>query len=263
MGPPVRDVSRGARRGAYGLPRGNRRQPPRAPRPPDTWTRAFPLCSSYMRTLLLLLLAAAPLLADDKNAILQQMDARAAHFGDVSRKIWELAEVGFKENRSAELLQTELRTAGFSVVDNVAGMPTAFTATWGQGKPVIAIMGEYDALPGLSQDATPERKPLVNGGSGHGCGHNLLGAASLFAAVTIKEWLAANKIAGTIRFYGTPAEEGGDGKLYMIRAGVFQDVDTVLSWHPADYNGAVLKSSLAIVSAKFRFYGKQIGRAHV
>src|SRR5664280_783035 len=209
-----------------------------------------------MRPILLLLLATIPLLADDKSALLQSMDARAAHYGDISRKIWEFAELGFKENQSAALLQSELHAAGFSIAENLAGMPTAFTATWGQGKPVIGIMGEYDALPGLSQDDTPVRKPLVTGGPGHGCGHNLLGAASLFAAVTIKDWLAANKIAGTIRFYGTPAEEGGDGKLYMIRAGVFQDVDTVLSWHPADYNGASLKSSLAIIGAKFRFYGK-------
>ena len=129
-----------------------------------------------MRPLLLLLLATTPLLADDTRALLQTMDARAAHYGDVSREIWEFAEVGFKENRSAELLKSELRAAGFSVIDNVAGMPTAFTATWGQGKPVIGIMGEYDALPGFSQDDTPARKPLVNGGPGHGCGHNLLGA---------------------------------------------------------------------------------------
>lgn len=209
-----------------------------------------------MRPLLLLLLVTTPLLADDKAALLQKMDTRAAHYGDVSRKIWEMPEVGFKETRSAELLKSELRAAGFSLVDNVGGMPTAFTATWGQGKPVVAIMGEYDALPGLSQEDTPVRKPRVEGGPGHGCGHNLLGAASLFAAVSIKEWLAANKMAGTIRFYGTPAEEGGDGKLYMIRAGVFKDVDTVLSWHPSDQNGASLKSSLAIISAKFRFHGK-------
>src|SRR5674476_1593047 len=167
-----------------------------------------------MRTLLLLLLATTPLVADDKSALLQAIDAHAAHYGDVSRKIWEFAEVGFKENQSAALLKSELRTAGFSLVDNVAGMPTAFTATWGQGKPVIAIMGEYDALPGLSQEDTPVRKPRVEGGPGHGCGHNLLGAASLFAAVTLKEWLAANKIAGTILFYGTPAEEGGDAVSY-------------------------------------------------
>ena len=209
-----------------------------------------------MRTLFLFLIAAGSLTADEKSALLQKMDARAAHYGDVSRKIWEFAEVGYKEKKSAELLKSELRSAGFTVADNVAGIPTAFTATWGQGKPVIAIMGEYDALPGLSQGDVPDRKPLATGEPGHGCGHNLLGAASLFAAVTIKDWIADRGIPGTIRFYGTPAEEGGGGKLYMIRAGVFKDVDTVLSWHPSDQNGASLKSSLAIISAKFRFYGK-------
>jgi aminobenzoyl-glutamate utilization protein B len=209
-----------------------------------------------MRTFLLFLIAASPLVADDKSALLEKMDARAAHYGGVSRTIWEFAEVGYKEHKSAELLKSELRSAGFAVTENVAAIPTAFTATWGQGRPVIAIMGEYDALPGLSQEDVPERKPRVNGGPGHGCGHNLLGAASLFAAVTIKEWMAEKKIPGVIRFYGTPAEEGGGGKLYMIRAGVFKDVDVVLSWHPADRNGASLQSSLAIISAKFRFHGK-------
>lgn len=209
-----------------------------------------------MRTFLLFLIAASPLVADEKSALLEKMDARAAHYGGVSRTIWEFAEVGYKEHQSAELLKSELRSAGFTVTENVAAIPTAFTATWGQGRPVIAIMGEYDALPGLSQEDVPERKPRVNGGPGHGCGHNLLGAASLFAAVTIKEWMAEKKIPGVIRFYGTPAEEGGGGKLYMIRAGVFKDVDVVLSWHPADRNGASLQSSLAIISAKFRFHGK-------
>jgi aminobenzoyl-glutamate utilization protein B len=209
-----------------------------------------------MRIGLLFLLASTALAADEKSALLEKMDARAAHYGDVSRKIWEFAEVGFKETRSADLLKSELSGAGFSIAEGIGGMPTAFTATWGQGKPVIAVMGEYDALAGLSQRDTPERSPLVEGGAGHGCGHNLLGAASLFAAVTLKEWLAETKHSGTIRFYGTPAEEGGDGKLYMIRAGAFSDVDTVLSWHPADHNGANLKSSLAIISAKFRFHGK-------
>jgi aminobenzoyl-glutamate utilization protein B len=212
--------------------------------------------SPYMRTFLLFLIAASPLVADDKSALLEKMDARAAHYGGVSRTIWEFAEVGYKEHKSAELLKRELRSAGFAVTENVAAIPTAFTATWGQGQPVIAIMGEYDALPGLSQEDVPERKPRVNGGPGHGCGHNLLGAASLFAAVAIKEWMAEKKIPGVIRFYGTPAEEGGGGKVYMIRAGVFKDVDVVLSWHPSDENGASLKSSLAIISAKFRFHGK-------
>jgi aminobenzoyl-glutamate utilization protein B len=200
-----------------------------------------------MRTVLLSLIAASALVAEDKRprtrACYSRRWTRAQHYGEVSRKIWEFAEVGYKENKSAELLKAELRSAAFSVVDSVAGIPTAFTATWGQGKPVIGIMGECDALPGLSQDAVPDRKPLVNGGPGHGCGHNLLGAASLFAAITIKDWLADNKLTGTIRFYGTPAEEGGGGKVYMIRAGAFQDVDTVLSWHPSDENGASLNST--------------------
>src|SRR5580704_15666196 len=208
-----------------------------------------------MRTLGIFLCAAAAL-AGDKETLLKQMDARAAHYGDVSRQIWEFAEVGFKEHKSAELLMSELRQAGFTVQDNVAGMPTAFTASWGQGKPVIAVLGEYDALPSLSQEAIPERNPIVEGGPGHGCGHNLLGAASLFAAVAIKDWLAEKKIPGTIRFYGTPAEEGGGGKVYMARAGLFQDVDAVLSWHPGDTNAASKQSSLAITAAKFRFYGK-------
>ena len=194
--------------------------------------------------------------ADDKATLLQQMDSRATHYGEVSRKIWEFAEVGYKENRSAELLKSELRGAGFRIEESVAGMPTAFTATFGSGKPVIGIMGEYDALPGLSQDTTPDRKPLVAGGPGHGCGHNLLGSASLFAAVTLKGWMMEKKIVGTVRFYGTPAEEGGGGKIYMARAGAFSDADVVLSWHPSDQNGASLKSSLAIMAAKFRFYGK-------
>ena len=209
-----------------------------------------------MRIVLLLLMAGAALQADDKSAMLAKMDGAAVHYGDVSRKIWEFAELGYKENKSAALLKSELQAAGFQMEENVAGIPTAFTATFGQGKPVIGIMGEYDALPGLSQDTTPDRKPIADGAPGHACGHNLLGSASLFAAVTIKDWMTANNIKGTLRFYGTPAEEGGGGKLYMVRAGAFKDVDVVLSWHPGDSNGASLKSSLAIIEAKFKFYGK-------
>ncbi len=209
-----------------------------------------------MRIVLLLLMAGAALQADDKSAMLAKMDGAAVHYGDVSRKIWEFAELGYKENKSAALLKSELQAAGFQMEENVAGIPTAFTATFGQGKPVIGIMGEYDALPGLSQDTTPDRKPIADGAPGHACGHNLLGSASLFAAVTIKDWMTTNNIKGTLRFYGTPAEEGGGGKLYMVRAGAFKDVDVVLSWHPGDSNGASLKSSLAIIEAKFKFYGK-------
>jgi aminobenzoyl-glutamate utilization protein B len=201
-------------------------------------------------------LCANALTVADKTQILVKMDAQAVHYGDISRKIWEFAEVGYKEQKSAALIESELRAAGFSIEENIGGIPTAFTATWGRGKPVIGIMGEYDALPGLSQYDVPDRKPVVDGAPGHGCGHNLLGTASLFAAITLKNWMTVQNISGTLRFYGTPAEEGGGAKLYMARAGAFKDVDTVLSWHPGDQNGASLASSLAIISAKFRFYGK-------
>lgn len=195
-------------------------------------------------------------LADDRDAVLRNMDQQAAHYKEISRRIWEAPELGYKETRSAELLKSELRGAGFRISDKVADIPTAFIAEWGQGKPIIAILGEYDALPGMSQDAVPVRKPLVDGGPGHACGHNLLGAAALFASISVKNWMSANNIAGTVRFYGTPAEEGGDGKFYMMRAGAFQDVDAVLTWHPGDRNVASKESTLAMISAKFRFHGK-------
>ncbi len=192
----------------------------------------------------------------DRDRMLEAMNTRASHFGEISRQIWEFAELGYKEQRSSTLLRTELQKAGFRIQDNIGGMPTAFTAEWGSGKPVIGILGEYDALPGLSQDIAPERKPLINGGSGHGCGHNLFGTASAFAAIAVKQWMEEKKIPGTLRFYGSPAEEGGGGKIYMIRAGAFRDVDAVLDWHPGSANSTGLGSSLANISGKFRFYGK-------
>ena len=209
-----------------------------------------------MIRLLLSTLLVLPLFADDKADVLVRMDQQSAHYGDVSRKIWEFAELGYKETKSADLLKSELRTAGFQVAEGQAGMPTAFTGTWGKGKPVIAILGEYDALPGLSQDTSPDRKPVVDGAPGHGCGHNLLGSAALFAAVVVKEWMSSHNVPGTLRFYGTPAEEGGGGKLYMLRAGLFKDVDVVLTWHPGGSNTALKMSSLAIIEAKFKFHGK-------
>lgn len=195
-------------------------------------------------------------MADDKDAVLARMEKDAGRYGELSRRIWETPELGYQETRSAALLAGELRAAGFRVQMGVAGIPTAFTAEWGEGRPVIGIMGEYDALPGLSQDAVAERKPLQAGAPGHGCGHNLLGTASAWAAISVKQWMAEKQVRGVIRFYGTPAEEGGGGKLYMIRAGLFQDADVVLSWHPSSENSASLWSSLAIQSAKFHFKGK-------
>jgi aminobenzoyl-glutamate utilization protein B len=200
------------------------------------------------------LMMLAPL--NEREEILRKMDEQAPHFGEISRRIWEFAEVGYKEKESSALLRSELQNAGFKIEENIAGIPTAFVASYGQGKPVIGILAEYDALPGLSQEVNPEKKPRIAGAPGHGCGHNLFGVASTYAAITIKEYMTAKKISGTIRLYGTPAEEGGAGKVYMARAGVFKDCDIVLAWHPGDNNGASLRSSLANISAKFRFYGQ-------
>ena len=193
--------------------------------------------------------------ADVRSSLLQSIDARAQRYGDMSRQIWELAEPGYKETKSAALLRDELRAAGFRIEAGVAEMPTAFVASWGSGKPVIGLMGEFDALPGLSQETVAEEKARVAGGTGHGCGHNLFGVASMAAAIAVKQQLEARKLPGTVRFYGTPAEEGGNGKVYMVRAGLFDDVDVALHWHPSDRNVASRTSTLAVISAKFRFKG--------
>lgn len=202
--------------------------------------------------------AAVPAAAGEREAwarVLDVLEQGREAFAHVARQIWGFAEVGYQEEKSSALLQSHLKAAGFEVRSAVAGIPTAFVASWGQGRPVVAFLAEFDALPGLSQEAAPERRPLVEGGPGHGCGHHLLGAASVAAAVAVREWLAAEKRPGTLRVFGTPAEEGGAGKVYMLREGLFEGVDAALAWHPSDHNGASVGSSLANVSAKFRFHG--------
>jgi aminobenzoyl-glutamate utilization protein B len=192
---------------------------------------------------------------DRTASIVAAIESRAAHYAGVAHQIWGFAEVGYQEVKSSALLQQELSAAGFSMQVGVAGMPTGFTAEYGRGKPVIAIIGEFDALPGLSQDTTPSQQPLVPGGAGHGCGHHLFGTAAAASAIAVKEWMIANKVAGTLRFYGTPAEEGGAGKVYMVRDGLFDDVDVAVTWHPGDRNDVNASSSLANISGKFRFRG--------
>ena len=192
--------------------------------------------------------------ANAGDAMLQRIDSRQSTYTDVARQIWAFAEVGYQEQKSSALLQQQLRAAGFTVRAGVADIPTAFVASFGSGKPVIGIIGEYDALPGLSQEPTPRRTAIVQEGAGHGCGHNLLGTAALASAVAVKEWLAAGH-PGTIRYYGTPAEEGGSGKVYMVRAGLFNDVDAVVTWHPGDRNEASPSTNLANITGKFRFHG--------
>ena len=137
----------------------------------------------------------------------------------------------------------------------IVGIPTAFVATFGTGKPVIGILAEYDALRGLSQEATFERKPIPGQSAGHGCGHHLFGTASAAAGIELKKLIDQKKLNGTVKVFGTPAEEGGSGKVYMVRAGLFNDVDAVLHWHPGDRNEVTMSSALANKSAKFRFHG--------
>ncbi|MGE5245229.1 MAG: amidohydrolase [Betaproteobacteria bacterium] len=195
-------------------------------------------------------------LAQQAPSVVETIDAGRAHYADVAKQIWGFAEVGYQEQKSSALLQSELKAAGFDVQAAVAGIPTAFVASFGTGKPVVAIIGEFDALPGLSQAAgVAARKPIVANAPGHGCGHNLLGTGALAAAVAVKDWLRASGHGGTIRYYGTPAEEGGSGKVYMVLAGLFKDVDVAVSWHPGDKNTADPSSTLANISAKFRFHG--------
>lgn len=191
--------------------------------------------------------------ADD--ALLKLVEARRANDRAVALQLWNWAEVGYQEEQSSARLQKELRDAGFSVRAGVAGMPTAFVAEYGSGKPVIAILAEMDALPGVSQAATPERSPLRGGISGHACGHHLFGTGSTSAGIAVKNWLIANRRGGTIRVYGTPAEEGGAGKSYMVREGLFNDVDVALHWHAGDRNAVTNEPTLANKSAKFRCSG--------
>jgi aminobenzoyl-glutamate utilization protein B len=211
----------------------------------------------WLTIVTLALLAQASIRAQtpDRQAALAGIDSRAQHYGDIALQIWGFAEVGYQEQKSSALLQAQLKAAGFTVTAGVAEIPTAFTAEWGRGSPVIGIIGEFDALPGLSQAAEPERRVLDAEGAGHGCGHHLFGTASTAAAIAVKEWLVATKRSGTLRVYGTPAEEGGAGKVYMLRAGLFADVDTVVTMHPGDRNAASASSNLANITGKFRFRG--------
>lgn len=191
----------------------------------------------------------------DKQALTAYLDQQTAIYTDIAKKIWGYAEVGYQEEKSAALLASVLEKEGFTVKKGIAGIPTAFVASYGSGQPVIGILAEYDALPGLSQTEEPQQHALQEGGAGHGCGHNLFGTASVAAAVSVKNWLKEHNGKGTIRVYGCPAEEGGSGKVYMVRAGLFEDVNAVLHWHPGNDNSAAITPWMSNKNAKFRFYG--------
>lgn len=191
-----------------------------------------------------------------QNSITQDIESKKTDYVDMAQKIWNLAEPGYLENQTSEVLKQNLQKNGFSISPVPTNMPTAFIASYGSGKPVIAILAEMDALPGLSQEAVSFKKAKALNAYGHGCGHNLFGVGSTAAAVAIKNWLLSNKVQGTVRLIATPAEEGaGGGKTYLVKAGVFADVDAVLHWHPGDNNNASPNSSLAYRVANFTFEG--------
>lgn len=206
----------------------------------------------FLRTTLAIATAAWPACAADIGDL---VDARRDQAIAIASDIFDYAELGYLEKRSSARLANYLADNGFAVETGVAGMPTSFVATRGSGRPVVALLAEYDALPGLSQAPVTRREPVVEDGAGHACGHHLFGSASATAGIAVADWLAATGKSGTVRVYGTPAEEGGSGKVYLTRAGLFDDVDVALHWHPNDRNVAVPESSNANKSARFTFRG--------
>ena len=192
----------------------------------------------------------------NKQAVVQSVDKRQNELTMLSDQIWAYAEVAFKEAKSSKALADYAEAAGFSVARGVAQLPTAFVASYGSGKPVIGVLGEFDALPGISQKAQPSKEAYTEGGAGHGCGHNLFGVGSLAAAIAVKELIAQGKLKGTIKFFGTPAEESGNGKVYMARAGLFNDLDLCFDWHPGTRTEAATQSSTAVVEYTVEFFGK-------
>lgn len=219
-------------------------------------------------TILLLSMGAAAAFAQakkisaNKQFVIQSVDKNQADYVKMSDAIWAYAETALKEYKSSKLLADYAEEKGFRVKRGVAGMPTAFVAEYGSGKPVLGIMGEYDALPGISQKAQPNKEPLEVGAAGHGCGHNLFGVASLAAAIAVKDLIQQGKLKGTIRFYGTPAEESVGGKIYMAREGLFNDLDACMDWHPDTEIASNNQSSQALIDFIVEFKGKAAHAAY-
>ncbi len=211
-----------------------------------------------LSTLMLLCITAvsAQKMNANKKAVLASVEKHEAELIKISDSIWGLAETAFEEVESAEILADYAEKNGFTVERGVAGMPTAFVATYGSGSPVISVLGEFDALPGISQKAKPTKEALNEGAAGHGCGHNLFGAGSLGAAIAAKELLEQGKLKGTVKFFGTPSEEKFFGKIWMVREGLWDQVDVNISWHPSAEIKADVQSSLALVDFKVEFFGQ-------
>lgn len=198
----------------------------------------------------------------EKQAVISSVDSHQERLIGLSDQIWAFAETALKEHQSSKVLADYAESQGFVVTRGVASMPTAFIASYGSGKPIIGILGEYDALPGISQKALPVKEPLEPGAAGHGCGHNLFGAGSLGAAIAIKELIERGQLKGTIRFYGTPAEEAVGGKIYMARDGFFADLDACIDWHPDARTKANTQSSQALIDLSIEFFGKAAHAAY-
>lgn len=225
-------------------------------RKPNPMKLAIPLLLALTITASYAQKSKAPAITPNKKSVIQSVDTRASEMTGISDKIWAAEELAFLETQSSKLLADYAEANGFKVERGVAETPTAFVATYGSGKPVIGILGEFDALPGLSQKTTPTKDPLHAGAPGHGCGHNLFGTASLGAAIAIKDLIAAGKLKGTIKFFGTPAEEKFFGKLWMARAGLFNDLDVCMDWHPGAETKAAVQTGLALVDFTVEFTGQ-------
>ncbi|MFY9243711.1 MAG: amidohydrolase [Polaribacter sp.] len=195
-------------------------------------------------------------LSKNKEVLIKSIEKHQNALIKISDEIWNAAETAFEETESSKILSDYAEKQGFTVERGVAQMPTAFVATYGSGKPVISVLGEFDALPGLSQNSVPTKSPIKEGNPGHGCGHNLFGAGSLGAAIAIKELIEQGKIKGTVKFFGTPSEEKFFGKIWMVNAGLWNDVDVNISWHPAPITESDVQSSLALVDFKVEFFGQ-------
>lgn len=200
--------------------------------------------------------AGAVTFEEAKREAVAVVDAHGRELVELADTVWEYAETALEERRSAALLADYLEDRGFALERGVAGMPTAFVASYGEGRPVIGVLGEYDALPGISQQPIPERAHRVEGAPGHGCGHNLLGVGALGAALAARELIERGELAGTVRFYGTPAEEREGGKVYMAREGLFDDLDAAITWHPDQLVGPNTKGSQAVLDVEVLFTGR-------
>ena len=194
---------------------------------------------------------------NEKDFIVTAIEKNKNTFCELSDKIWEYAETWFQEFKSAELLCNALEKEGFNIERGIAGIPTAFVATYGSGAPAVAFLGEYDALSGMSQKSmSSKQEPLLQNGNGHGCGHNLLGVGSLAAAIAVKDYIKEKNILGTVKYFGCPAEESGSGKTFMVREGAFKDIDVAFTWHPSTHNSVVSVNFLASLQYRFKFHGK-------